>query len=223
MRFWERTKMTLRTTGYSGVAQRALRAALLASLWLAPSLSTGLATGLATVRPAMAGRAAEPAVDRERLRRQLKGAVVRTVDGRTLSLDALQGEVVVLNFWASWCPPCRRELPRLDAFQTSVAGRGARVVAISIDEEARNVERFARAQRLSLTLYHDGPDHLARRLDLPHVPFTIVLDRRGEVVLATGGADPQTLESITETTRRLLASGSAGPSTQALEATGDTR
>jgi len=199
----------MRTTGYAATIQRVLRATLLAALWL---------SALAIVRPAMAGRTAGPAADRDRIRRELKGVVLKTVDGRTLSLDALQGEVVVLNFWASWCPPCRRELPRLDAFQTSVEGRGARVVAISIDEEARNVERFARSQRIAMPLYHDGPDHLARRLDLPHVPFTIVLDRRGDVVLATGGADPQTLESITETTQKLMA---AGP--QTIESQGDMR
>jgi thiol-disulfide isomerase/thioredoxin len=126
---------------------------------------------------------------------------------------------VVLNFWASWCPPCRRELPHLDALQASLQGRGARVVAISIDEEARNVQRFARAQRLTLPLYHDGPDHLARRLDLPHVPFTIVLDRRGEVALVTSGADERALQTITETTRRLMAAADTPATTLA----GETR
>lgn len=206
----------MRVWDHGMAANRALRVAMLAGLLVAPAAGSG-------ARPASAARRPEPAVDRERLRRELKGAVVRTVDGHALALDGLQGQVVVLNFWASWCPPCRRELPRLDALQTRLAGRGARVVAISIDDEARNVERFARAQRLSLPLYHDGPDRLARRLDLPHVPYTIVLDQRGQVVLATGGADPQTLESITETTRRLLASASAGAPSMAGETSGDLR
>jgi thiol-disulfide isomerase/thioredoxin len=178
---------------------RALRGTAIAGLLLAPLAQP--------VRPAEASRAreAETTLDRERVRRGLQGVVLKTVDGRSLALDSLQGQVVVLNFWASWCPPCRRELPHLDALQASLAGRGARVVAISIDEEARNVQRFARAERLSLPLYHDGPDHLARRLDLPHVPFTIVLDRRGEVAFATSGADDRALEMITETTQRLIA------------------
>jgi hypothetical protein len=136
----------MRTTGYAGNTQRALRAALLASLWLAPSLAT-------VVRPAMAGSTREPAMDRDRLRRQLKGGVVKTVDGHALSLDTLQGEVVVLN-WAP-CPPCRRELPR----PTRSTGRGpwrARGGDL-IDEEARN-ERRPRAAA-SLPPHHDGPDH----------------------------------------------------------------
>src|SRR5207249_3445089 len=92
--------------------------------------------------------------------------------------------------------------PALRSWRAVPLGRGARVVAVSIDEEPANVERFARAQRLSLPLYHDGPDGLARRLDLPHVPYTLVLGRGGEVVFASGGADPHTLDTIAETTRR---------------------
>src|SRR5262252_9485783 len=98
----ETTEPIMRVTGHCRMTRRALHTALLASLSLVPLLALG-------VRPAAAGRAAEPAVDRERLRRQLKGVVVKTLDGRSLSLDTLQGEVVVLNFWASWCPPCRHE------------------------------------------------------------------------------------------------------------------
>ena len=182
------------------------RAAALAGMMLVALAGPG-------VHPAHAGRpaAGEATFDKARARRELRGYVLKTVDGRSLALDSLEGQVVVLNFWASWCPPCRRELPHLDALQTSLAGRGARVVAISIDEEAGNVQRFARAQRLSLPLYHDGPDRLARRLDLPHVPYTIVLDRRGDVAFTTSGADNRALDAITETTRRLMAAATPSP------------
>jgi len=184
---------------------RALRRTTIAGLLLAPLAQPPC--------PAVAGHApqAETTLDRERVRRALQGVVLKTVDGRSLALDSLQGQVVVLNFWASWCPPCRRELPHLDALQTSLAGRGGQVVAISIDEEARNVQRFARAERLSLPLYHDGPNHLARRLDLPHVPFTIVLGRHGEVAFATSGADGRALAAINETTQRLIAEAAPSP------------
>lgn len=192
--------------------------------------STAIRTGLGTallglvlaglLAPrAMAGRspARDAALDKERARRELRGYVLRGVDGHPLALDALHGQVVVMNFWASWCPPCRRELPRLDALEATLAGQGARVVAISIDQDVRNVRRFARAERLTLPLYHDGPDRLARRLDLPHVPFTIVLDRRGEVAFTTSGGDERALEAVTETTRRLLAAGQSGSPTIAGE------
>jgi len=157
-------------------------------------------------------------MDPERVRRELRTHTLRTVDGRSLALGSLKGEVVVVNFWASWCAPCRKELPRLDALHASIANDGGRVVAVSIDREARNARRFAKTHRLALPIYHDGPDGLARKLDLPHVPFTIVLDRDGSVALATGGADHKTLEAIAATTRRLLAGSPAGAQTIAVEA-----
>jgi len=67
------------------------------------------------------------------------------------------------------------------------------------------VRRFARTHRLSLPLYHDGPDGLARTLDLPHVPFTVVLDRTGAVAFVSGGADDRAFDAVARATRRLVA------------------
>jgi thiol-disulfide isomerase/thioredoxin len=173
--------------------------------WRAAAWAALLVIGVDAGTAVAGRRPAADGLDPARIRRELKGTVLRTIEGHTLNLGSLQGEVVVVNFWASWCTPCRKELPRLDALHASIAGRGGRVVAISIDHEARNVQRFARAQGLALPLYHDGPDGLARRLDLPHVPFTIVLDRHGDVALTTRGSDERALDEIAETTRRLMA------------------
>jgi len=192
-----------------GKDDRSLRVALLVAVALglgAPSLG------------ARASRAGGPGMDPERVRQALRSHTLRTVEGRTLALQSLRGEVVVVNFWASWCSPCRKELPRLDALHASIAGRGGRVLAVSIDSEARTVQRFARTHRLKLPVYHDGPDGLARTLDLPHVPFTIVLDRDGRVALTTAGADDHALEAIAATTRRLMAAAPAGSPTFAAEA-----
>lgn len=203
-------RMRVTALAGNGAWVRPFRAAALAAL---AALTLG-------ATPASAGRAmptAAAGMDADHVRRTLSAHTLRTVEGRALRLGALQGEVVVINFWASWCGPCRKELPRLDALHASIAGKGGRVVAVSIDHEARNVERFVRTHRLSLPVYHDGPDGLARTLDLPHVPFTLVLDRDGGVALATGGADTKTLETIISTTRRLLAASPAGSPTIAGE------
>jgi thiol-disulfide isomerase/thioredoxin len=141
----------------------------------------------------------------EAARRALAEHELRLLDGKTTTLSAMRGEVVVVNFWASWCKPCRRELPALNALNAELAKQGGNVVAISIDEERDNVKRFARANGLSLPIAHDGPDGLARQLDLKHVPFTIILDRSGQVAFSTSGADGNALESITAAARQLVA------------------
>ena len=186
-------------------------------------MAASLAAGVLTLAvPCSSTGGARPSngsgVDASGARREIGTHVLRTLDGHELSLGTLQGEVVVVNFWASWCGPCRKELPRLDALHAEISKAGGRVVAVSIDAEARNVERFVKHLRLSLPVYHDGPEGLARKLDIPHVPFTLVLDRSGAVAFTTQGADDRALEAITRATRRLMAAAPAGSPTIAGEA-----
>ncbi|HKQ59154.1 MAG TPA: TlpA disulfide reductase family protein [Candidatus Eisenbacteria bacterium] len=181
------------------------RSARWAGVWMAAAL---VASCLGAPVPT-AGARPPSAANTERLARELRSGVVKSLDGKSLAFASLQGEVVIVNFWASWCGPCRRELPRLDALQASLGARGARVVAISIDEEARNAARFAHSLALALPVYHDGPDGLARRLDLPAVPYTIVLNRDGAVAFTTTGSDERALDAIASAARRLMAAAPA--------------
>lgn len=145
--------------------------------------------------------AAAAAMDREAA---LRARALTTLDGRAASLAAWEGEVLVVNFWASWCAPCRRELAQLDAWNAGWEPRGARVVAVSLDQERERARRFAADQDLGLTVLHDGPDGLARELDLPAVPTTYVLDRRGAVVLEVQGSGQRELERLRLAVEQLL-------------------
>jgi len=140
----------------------------------------------------------------ETLRGALARHSLRTIDGRTLTVASLRGQVVVLNFWATWCPPCRKELPGLSALHKEIVGSGGQVIAISIDQDVRNVERFAKARGLAMPIAQDGPEGLARELDLGHIPYTLVLDRQGTVAATASGGDAAALERIAATARRLL-------------------
>ena len=128
---------------------------------------------------------------------------LRKLDGTPFHLASLRGQVVVVNFWASWCAPCRKELPRLDALNTELAKSGGRVVAVSIDADADNARRFVSAHKVGMPVVQDGPDGLARVLDLRHVPCTVVLDRDGSIALAVGGGDDAALAQVTSTALRL--------------------
>jgi peroxiredoxin len=163
-----------------------------------------------------AGAVSGIGADGTTLQRALREHTLRSLDGKILTLDALHGEVVVVNFWASWCTPCRRELTRLDALNTEIARRGGRVVAISVDEDVANARRFAARQRLKMTVVHDGPQGLARTLDLDHLPFTMVLDREGQVAFTTLGASEASVQGLVERTQQLVA-------THPVVAEGETR
>ena len=108
-------------------------------------------------------------------------APIRTTDGRTLSDADIAGRFVVLNFWAPWCPPCVHEMPEIDRFARSEAGKNALVIGLAIDEQPA-VDKFLAAHPVSFPISILGYAGLAwaRRLSNdPNValPFTAVFDR----------------------------------------------
>ena len=128
------------------------------------------------------------------------------LEGAEHTLQENRGEVIVVNFWASWCPPCQKELPVMDGWNDEWADRGARVAAISVDSDLKDVRRFVEEAGLDLDVYHDGPGGLAGQLELPFLPCTYVLDQSGEIVLTSGGASDEDLARVRDTVEQLLAS-----------------
>ena len=119
-------------------------------------------------------------------------APIRTTDGRTLADADVAGRFVVLNFWAPWCPPCVREMPELDRFARSDAGKDVLVIGLAIDEQAA-VDKFIAAHPVSFPISILGYAGLAwaRRLSNdPNValPFTAVFDRSGRLAQHKFGA-----------------------------------
>lgn len=119
--------------------------------------------------------------------------------GRQQPLSQWRGQVVVLNFWASWCAPCREEMPDFAALRTQFRPSGVEFVGIAIDNPA-NVARFLQQQPVDYPiLIGEGAAHsLARQLGNPSgaLPYTIVLDRDGSIALSHLGRFPRaTLES----------------------------
>ena len=126
--------------------------------------------------------------------------------GAATTLSAYRGQVLVVNFWASWCAPCRDELTTMNRWNDAWAQRGARVVAISIDKDAAKAQRFAEQLKLSLTVLHDGPTGLARTLDIPSLPCTYLLDPQGRVVSVVRGSSAGELAALCAKVEAMLAS-----------------
>jgi thiol-disulfide isomerase/thioredoxin len=132
-------------------------------------------------------------------------------DGKSTTIASYRGEVVVLNFWASWCAPCRRELPLFDQWNSAWTGRGARVIAVSIDSDARNAKHFAEEMKLTLPVMHDGPEGLARMLDIPSVPFTLLLDRDGNIIGEVRGSTESEVAALGKKVETMIAAHGTKP------------
>jgi len=121
----------------------------------------------------------------------LLDAPFRDLSGTGRTLRDWQGRVVVCNFWATWCAPCREEIPMLVAVQEVYAGKGAEIVGIGIDHAAKVVE-FAKTYGITYPVLIAEADaiELMRRLGnaLGGLPYTVVLDRVGAVAHRRLGA-----------------------------------
>jgi thiol-disulfide isomerase/thioredoxin len=115
----------------------------------------------------------------------LLAAAFADTDGNATSLGRFQGKVVVVNFWATWCAPCREEMPAFARLQAKWAARGVQFVGLS-SEDPRLVERFAHSLQLNYPVWVGGDEvgALARRLGnrLGVLPYTVLLDRQGRVL-----------------------------------------
>ncbi len=109
--------------------------------------------------------------------------------GVPLDLTAFRGKVVLLNFWATWCPPCVKEMPSLQRLQEKLAGEDFVVLAISVDEDAEEVRDFVRRQGLTFPILFD-PDHVvAERYQALKYPETFLIDRSGVVAVSRFSGD----------------------------------
>jgi thiol-disulfide isomerase/thioredoxin len=104
--------------------------------------------------------------------------------GQPVTLHSFKGKVVLLNLWATWCPPCVAEMPSLDALQSELGGEGLAVVAVSTDQQGikKSAPFYRRAGIAHLQLYNDTRNALAHALEGNALPMSFLLDRQGRVV-----------------------------------------
>jgi thiol-disulfide isomerase/thioredoxin len=96
--------------------------------------------------------------------------------------DQYEGKVVVLDFWASWCVPCRRSFPWLNAMQEKYADEGLAIVGVNLDMERADAEQFLREYPAMFTILYDEHQQLARQFEVVAMPSSYVIGRNGEVI-----------------------------------------
>ena len=101
--------------------------------------------------------------------------------GGELSLSGLKGQVVMINFWASWCGPCRKEFPALDQIYSKYKPMGFQMVAINVESEKADAERFLGQTPVSFPILFDPDNKVSGNYGVSAMPTTFLVDRQGRL------------------------------------------
>jgi peroxiredoxin len=105
---------------------------------------------------------------------------LRDMEGRLVSLEQQRGKVVLLNFWATWCGPCRVEMPAMEQLYRSLSRRDFEILAVSTDPQGAAVTRpFQRELKLSFPILHDADFRVGLTFGARTLPMTFLIDRQG--------------------------------------------
>ncbi len=140
---------------------------------LRPRLALIVAAGLAAVANAVAAAilTSGPAPD----------FTLHSVAGPNLRLHEQRGQVVMLNFWASWCGPCRQEMPQLDRLYEKYHAAGFQLLGVNVDEDIRNASGVSSKLGVHFPVLLDTEKKVSRLYDLSTMPSTVLIDRDGRV------------------------------------------
>ena len=136
------------------------------------------------------------------------------LEGRTASLDQYRGRPLVINFWASWCEPCQREMPSLVRLNETLAPGGLSIVAVSIDTNRSAVDAFLNRRPLPMRVLLDPRHAAADRFGVGLIPASFVVDSEGRVLERLDGEADWMRPDMVEMLRGLLA-GPAPPAAAA--------
>jgi thiol-disulfide isomerase/thioredoxin len=165
-----------------------------------------------TLATAAVARQAAAAAGPEKLRETPEGRplpetlVFQDAEGRETRFDAFRGKGLVVNFWATWCPPCVAEMPALDRAHAALAREGIEVLALSSDRGGRAVVEpfYQRTGLRHLAMWFDARGAAGRALGVRGLPTTLILDRRGQEVARLEGEAVWDSPAMLAAIRRLV-------------------
>ena len=127
---------------------------------------------------------------------------IRFIDesGEARSLSEFRGSVVLLNFWASWCPPCRAEMPSMDRLRRALEGTDFVMLPVNAGEKEETVKRFTREFDIEFPVYIDEKAAGAAGVGVSGLPTSLMIDREGRVLAAVNGSlewdNPMIIEAL---------------------------
>jgi thiol-disulfide isomerase/thioredoxin len=108
----------------------------------------------------------------------------KDINGRKVSLSEFKGKVIILDFWATWCVPCKAEIPGFIELQKKYGGRGLQIIGLSVDDSMPTAKKYATEMKMNYpVLLADGKEDILRAYDpIPSIPVSVVIDREGKIV-----------------------------------------
>ena len=126
------------------------------------------------------------------------------LNGKPALLSDLRGKVVVLNFWATWCPPCVEETPSLVALQREIESKGGVVLGVSVDKDAQAYTQFLQTSGIDYPTYRDPDSKIPSEYGTFVYPETYIIDQQGKIARKLVGAQDWTSPEMTAYLNSLL-------------------
>jgi thiol-disulfide isomerase/thioredoxin len=123
--------------------------------------------------------------------------VGKTSDGTEVKVSDYKGKVVIVSFWASWCPPCRKELPVLSGIQKSATAQHLQVLSVNIDEDPKLFRKLKEALALGdMILVSDAKHRVKRKYGVEGIPHMVIIDAEGKVASVHVGYGESSLPGL---------------------------
>ena len=129
---------------------------------------------------------------------------LRSLGDQNLRLSEHLGDVVVINFWATWCGPCRQEMPLLDEIYNKYKLAGLTLLSINLDDSAERASEMAQTLKVTYPVLLDERKEVSRAYEVGSMPLTVLIDREGVVRYVSEGFKPGYEKRYTEQLRKLL-------------------
>ena len=136
--------------------------------------------------------------------KQAPNFTVNTLDGKQFELAKNKGQVVVLDFWATWCPPCRMGLPIVTEVTKSFADKGVVFLAVDSGEDPKNIQEFLDTTKISLNVGLDRDAAVAMMYQVQGIPQTVIIGKDGKIAKIDVGFSPDLKEDLTKTISALV-------------------
>jgi len=125
--------------------------------------------------------------------------------GETVTLDKLKGQVVYVDFWASWCGPCKRSFPWMNDMQQRYGGKGLSIVAVNVDKKREDADKFLGQTPAQFTIVFDPAGATPSSFAVKGMPSSYLIDGKGNVIVVEQGFHDDRKDAVEDQIRKLLA------------------